>query len=66
MVTTRQQAAAKRDMGTKTESMNIYAAVQVSGCKECQALSLLQEGSWDTTCVRCEQVDNLLSLVVEL
>ena len=46
--------------------MNVRAAVQVSGCGECPALSLLQEGSQDTTCVRCEQVDNLLSLVVEL
>ena len=46
--------------------MNVHAAVQVSGCRECLALSLLQEGSWDTTCVRCEQVEDLLSLVVEL
>ena len=46
--------------------MNVHAAVQVSGCGECLALSLLQEGSWDTTCVRCEQVEDLLSLVVEL
>ena len=53
-------------METQTESMNVHAAVQVSGCGECLALSLLQEGSWDTTCVRCEQVEDLLSLVVEL
>ena len=46
--------------------MNVHAAVQVSGCGECLALSLLQEGSRDTTCVRCEQVEDLLSLVVEL
>ena len=54
-------------METQTESMNVHAAVQVSGCGECLALSLLQEGSRDTTCVWwCEQVDDLLSLVVEL
>ena len=42
------------------------AAVQLSGCRECLALSLLlQEGSRDTSCVRCEQVDDLLSLVAE-
>ena len=46
--------------------MNVLAAVQVSGCGECLALSLLQEGSQDTSCVQCEQVDDLLSLVGEL
>ena len=46
--------------------MNVRAAVQVSGCGECPALSLLQEGSPDTTCVRCEQVEDLFSPVVEL
>ena len=46
--------------------MNVRAAVQVSGCGECPALSLLQEGSRDTACVRCEQVRDLLSLVLEL
>ena len=53
-------------METQTESMNVHAAVQVSGCGECLVLSLVQEGSRDTTCVRCEQVEDLLSLVVEL
>jgi len=27
-------------MGTQTESMNVHAAVQISGCGECLALSL--------------------------
>jgi len=49
-----------------TESMNVHAAVQVSGCRECLALSLLQEGSRDNICVQCEKVDDLLNLVVEL
>ena len=53
-------------METQTESMNVRATVQVSGSKEYLALSLLQEGSWDTTCVWCEEVEDLLSLVVEL
>ena len=64
MVTTGQQAAAKRDV--ETDSMNVHAAVQVLACRECLALSLLQEGIWDTSCVRCEHVDDLLSLVVEV
>lgn len=66
MVTTRRRAAAKRDIETQTESMNVHATVQVSGCRERLALSLLQEGSQDTTCVQCEQVEDLLSLAVEL
>jgi len=66
MVTTQQRAAAKSNVETQTESMNVHAAVHVSGCRECLALSLLQEGSRDTTCVRCEQVYDLLSLMVEL
>ena len=34
--------------------------------RSCLSLSLLQEGSRDSTCARCEQVDGLLSLVAEL
>ena len=30
------------------------------------SLLLLQEGDRDTTCVRCEQVEDLLSMVAEL
>lgn len=37
-----------------------------SGCRKCLVLSLLQEGSRGTASVRWEQVDDLLSLVVEL
>ena len=46
--------------------MNVCAAVEVSGCGECPALPVLQDSSRDTTCVRCEQVGDLLSLVEEL
>ena len=53
-------------METQTEGMNVHAAVQVSGCGECPALPVLQDSSRDTTCVRCEQVGDLLSLVEEL
>ena len=41
-------------------------AVQVSGCKECLSLLLPAEGGRVSTCVRCEQMNELLSLVVEL
>lgn len=66
MITTWWRAPAKRNMETQTESMNVHATVQVSGCRECLALSLLQECSQDTTYMWCEQVDDLLSLVVEI
>ena len=61
MGTTRRRTAAKKNVETQTESRSVHAAVQVSGCVECLALSLLQEGSPDTTCVRCEQVEDLLT-----
>ena len=40
--------------------------VQVSGCSECLSLLLLVNGSRDSTCMRCEQVGDLLSMVAEL
>lgn len=56
----------KRNVAPQTESMYVHAAVQVSDRGECPILSLLQEGSRDTTCVGCEQVEDLLSIMVEL
>lgn len=43
-----------------------HGAVQVSGCRKCQSLTLLLEGSRETDCVSCDHVDNLFSLVAEL
>ena len=51
---------------TQTDGLSRNVAVQVSGCRECLSLLLPGEGGRDSTCVRCEQVDELLSLVVEL
>ena len=42
------------------------ARMSVQWFRSCLSLSLLQEGSRDSTCARCEQVDGLLSLVAEL
>ena len=50
---------------TQTDGLSRNVAVQVSCCRECLSLLLPGEGSRDSTCVRCEQVDELLSLVVE-
>jgi len=53
-------------VATQTESLPRNVVVQVSGCTECLNLLLLRENGKDATCMRCEQVDELLSLVVEL
>jgi len=53
-------------VATQTESLPRNVVVQVSGCRECLNLLLLRENGKDATCMRCEQVDELLSLVVEL
>ena len=66
MVFTRQWAYSKKSVLTQMEGLPRNVAVQVSGCKECLSLLLPGEGGRDSTCVRCEQVDELLSLVVEL
>jgi len=42
------------------------AQAQVSSCRECLSLLLPREGSRNSTCVRCEQVEDLLSMVTEL
>ena len=66
MVYTRQKALSRKSVANQTECPLKNAAVQVSGCRECMSLLLTSEGSRDTMCVRCEQVDDLLSLVAEL
>jgi len=63
MVTTRGKALARRSVGTQTEVPCKYTGVQVSGCRECLTLALVPEDSRDNGCVRCEQVNDLLSLV---
>ena len=66
MVSTRQWACPKKTVATQTEGLPRNVAVQVSSCRECQSLLLPREDGKVATCVRCEQVDELLSLVVEL
>jgi len=65
MVSTRQQAYSKT-MATQMEGLPRNGTVQVSGCRECLSLLLPGEGGRHSTCVRCEQVDELLSLLGEL
>lgn len=40
--------------------------VQVFSCRDCLSLALIQMDSRDNTCVQCDQVDGLLSLVAKL
>ncbi|KAK4810652.1 hypothetical protein QYF61_007389 [Mycteria americana] len=70
MVFTRQKAMpsvlARVDVATQMELPQKHAATQVSGCRECQGLSLFMDGSSEDSCVRCDQVDDLLCMVAEL
>ena len=66
MVSTRQWACPKKTVVIQTEDLPRNVAVQVSGCRGCSSLLLMGDDRKDTTCVKCEQVDELLSLVVKL
>ncbi|PKU34566.1 zinc finger and btb domain-containing protein 49-like [Limosa lapponica baueri] len=66
MVATRSKAAVRKAVGTHTEPPRKHVGVQASGCRECWSLALAMEGSGDNTCVRCEQVNDLLIQVAEL
>jgi len=66
MVSTRGKAVARRNVGTWMEVPHKHMAVQVSGCRECLSLALIPEDSRDNSCVRSDQVNDLLSLVAEL
>jgi len=65
MVSTRGKTIT-RSMRTQTDAPHKHMAVQVSGCRECLSLALVPEDSRDNGCVRCDQVNDLLSLVAEL
>jgi len=66
VVSTRGKAVARRSMGTKMEIPHKHTGVQVSGCRECLSLVLVPEDNRDNSCVRRDQVNDLLSLVAEL
>lgn len=59
-------ALARMDVATQTELPQKHAAIQASGCRACQSLSLGADGTSENSRVRCDQVDDLLSLVAEL
>ena len=60
------KAAARKNVETQTEVPKQGASAQVSGCSECQSLAFAVLGDGDSTCVRCDQLNDLLSLMVDL
>jgi len=66
MVSTGAKAVTKRSVGTQTEVPHKHTGVQVSGCRACLSLVLVPEDSTDNSCVQCDQVNDMLSLVAEL
>jgi len=66
MVSTRQKALAKKKVVAQIECLPKNVAVQVTDCWDCPSLLLLVRDSRDSTCVRCDQVDDLISMVAEL
>jgi len=66
MAAPRWKAAARKNVETQTEVPKQDASVQVPGCSECQSLAFAALGEGDSTCVRCDQLNDLLSLVVDL
>ena len=56
MVSTRVKTTTRKNVVTQTELPRKHAAVQVPGCRECLSLSVLPEGSSDSTRVRRDQL----------
>ena len=61
--TRKRKAVAKKGVATQTEVPKQHTSVQVAGCNECQSLALEAPGDGGNACVRCDQVNDLLSLV---
>jgi len=51
---------------TPAEVSHRHASVHIHGCSECQSLALAVQGGRDDICVRCDQLDDLLFLMVDL
>ena len=62
----KRKAVAKKNVATQTKVTKQHASTQVSDYSECQSLAFAVLGEGDSTCVRCDQVNDLLSLVVDL
>ena len=61
LCTHERKTAAKKNVEIQTEVSKQHASVQVSGCSKSQSLAFTVLGEGDSTCVRCDQVNDLLS-----
>ena len=59
-------ADAKTSVETHTEAPTRDAGTQVTDCHECQSLAFAVLGDGGGTCIRCDQLAYLVSLVVDL
>ena len=57
---------AKKSMETQTEAPAQDASTQVTGCDESQRLAFAVPGDGGSTCIRCDELNDLVSLVVDL
>ena len=59
-------ADAQASVETQTEAPTQDASIQVTGCHKCHSLAFAVLGDGGGTCIRCDQLNDLLSLVVDL
>lgn len=56
----------KKEVGTQSELLKKHVAIQRSGCRECQSFTPSLGSCRYNDYVRCEQVEDLVSMVAEL
>lgn len=66
MVFMRSKAIASKSVPSQKETSKKDTSVQTAFCEECLGLSVVPVDVLKGTCLRCEQVNDLLSLVAEL
>lgn len=66
MVSTRSKTVAGISVSDQVEPSKKDVSVQTHPCPECLSLSMASGSVVEETCLRCEQLNNLLSLVAEL
>ena len=59
-------ADAQASVETQTEAPTQDASIQVTGCHKCHSLAFAVLGDGGGTCIRCDQLAYLVSLVVDL
>ena len=62
----KRKADGKICVATQTEAPSRDASTQVTGCVDCWSLAFAVPDDGGRTCIRCDQLNNLLSLVIDL